>query len=163
MSDPAMTGLKGRPHTDPVSAADSGWLLALASLVAESTGQPARRLVVASRWSGGWRAETTQPSEVRWGRSLHAVDREVRNLLTTATADYQFHTGNADLDRLVAQVRTSRRAAHVLQAQAQQLTTQVLALPHDASRRDLAILLDLSHQRIDQLIHNTERSDWKGP
>jgi len=46
-----------------------------------------------------------------------------------------------------------------LQAQAQQLTTQILALPHNASRRDLAMLLDLSYQRVDQLIHRTERGD----
>jgi len=62
--DPGTTGLKGGPATDPMSAADCGWLLALASLIAESTRQPAQRLVVASRWSGGWRAEITEPSEV---------------------------------------------------------------------------------------------------
>ncbi len=69
-----------------------------------------------------------------------------------AQEDYDFHTGNAELDRLVAGVRAARRATQVAEARARCLTEKVIMLGPGLSVRDLGVLLDLSHQRVHQLL-----------
>jgi hypothetical protein len=72
--------------------------------------------------------------------------------------DYEFHTGDAVLDRLIVDARKSRLQAQLTEVEARQATRQLLAhAVHraDLSIRDLAIMLGLSHQRIHQLRHGT--------
>jgi hypothetical protein len=104
-----------------------------------------------------WRAELVEPRVVRRSRTLHALDRQVRKVLGPGWVDYQFRTGDAELDRLVAGVRTARRAAQVAEELARELTEQVLEQARGLSRRELAVLLDLSHQRVHQLVRRTDQ------
>ena len=85
-------------------------------------------------------------------RSLVTLDRRVRDLLGTNAVDYQFRTGDAELDRLVMQVRAARDAARRNEEQARRLIGLALRLPNSGSGGDLAVLLGLSHQRIRQLM-----------
>jgi hypothetical protein len=81
-----------------------------------------------------------------------AVDRQVRELLGTDAIDYQFHTGDVELDRLVMCIRAARATAQQHEERARRLTEQALQLPSGGTVRDLALLLGLSHQRIHQLM-----------
>jgi hypothetical protein len=71
--------------------------------------------------------------------------------------DYQFRTGDTELDRFVTGVRAARRAAQVAEERARELTEQVLEHAVGYSRRELAVLLDLSHQRVHQLVRRTDQ------
>src|SRR2546430_1701564 len=85
-------------------------------------------------------------------RRLVTLDQQVRDLLGTNDVDYQFHTGDGELDRLVMHIRSARLAAQRHEDRARRLTGQALALPGGGSIRDLALLLGLSHQRVHQLL-----------
>ena len=119
-------------------------------------------VVMVSRTPGGWVAEVAALGVQRTARSLVALDRRVRELLGTDAVDYQFHTGDAELDRLVMHVRTAREAAQRNQERARRLTGQALRLPSGGSGRDLAWLLGLSHQRIHQLIRSLGPGGCRG-
>jgi hypothetical protein len=108
-------------------------------------------LVMVSREARGWRAEVVAVGVVRRARSLTTLDRAIRELLGTSSVDYHFHTGDAELDRLVMHIRAARAAARRYDERAQRLTTRALRLPSGGSGRDLSILLSLSYQRIHQL------------
>ena len=107
--------------------------------------------VVVSREGGSWRAEIPDLRVQRRARTLSALDRRVREQLGPGWVDYRFQTGDAALDRLVAGVRASRRAAELAEQRARRLTEQAIALGTGLSQRDLGILLQLSHQRVHQL------------
>ena len=119
-------------------------------------------VVMVSRTPGGWVAEVAALGVQRTARSLVALDRRVRELLGTDAVDYQFHTGDAELDRLVMHVRAAREAAQRNQERARRLTGQALRLPSGGSGRDLAWLLGLSHQRIHQLIRSLGPGGCRG-
>jgi len=119
-------------------------------------------VVMVSRTPGGWVAEVAALGVERTARSLVALDRRVRELLGTDAVDYQFHTGDAELDRLVMHVRAAREAAQRNQERARRLTGQALRLPSGGSGRDLAWLLGLSHQRIHQLIRSLGPGGCRG-
>jgi hypothetical protein len=72
--------------------------------------------------------------------------------------DYDFHTGDAELDRLVAAVRAARRAAHVAEERARGLTDRVIVRAPGLSVRDLGVLLELSYQRVHQLLQQASQS-----
>jgi hypothetical protein len=110
-------------------------------------------VVMVTRTGKGWRAEVVALGVVRKARSLHGLHRQVHELLGTEAVDYEFRTGDAELDRLVRQVRLARAAIQLQEQRAQKLTGQVLTLPNGGSVRDLGILLGLSHQRVHQLLH----------
>ena len=71
---------------------------------------------------------------------------------SAASIEYQFNTGDAELDRLVIQIRAARLAAQRLEARVQHLTSRVLILPSGGSVRDLALLVGLSHQSVHRLM-----------
>jgi len=119
-------------------------------------------VVMVSRAPRGWVAEVAALGVERTARSLVALDRRVRELLGTDAVDYQFHTGDAELDRLVMHVRAAREAAQRNQERARRLTGQALRLPSGGSGRDLAWLLGLSHQRIHQLIRSLGPGGCRG-
>ena len=119
---------------------------------------PARPMVIATRTGHGWRAEIVDLGVIRRARGLSTVDRQVRAILGPIIPNYQFHTGNRELDLLVAKTRSARLAARTFEDQVRLLTNRVLALPHDQSIRDLGVLLGLSHQRIHQQMHRVGRT-----
>ena len=65
--------------------------------------------------------------------------------------DLQFRTGDHVLDGLIAGVRVSRRTARTAQEQVRELTARVMARATGLTSRDLAVLLEVSHQRVHQL------------
>jgi hypothetical protein len=117
--------------------------------------------VVVRRDKRGWLAEAAALGVVQ-ARTLHTVVRLARDLVVGSglvtgsgaadSIEYQFHTGDAELDRLVIQIRAARLAAQRLQARAQRLTGRVLTLPSGGSVRDLALLVGLSHQSVHRLM-----------
>ena len=116
--------------------------------------------VLVSRDGNGWRAEIAGLSALsaqRWARTLHTLDRRVRELVGSGWVDYDFHTGNAELDRLVAGVRMARRTVQVAEDRARCLTGRVIMLAPGLSVRDLGVLLDLSHQRVHQLLQQANQ------
>src|SRR5438067_717913 len=109
-------------------------------------------VVVVNRKPGGWVAEVAALGLQRSARSLVTLDRRIRELLGTDAVDYQFHTGDTELDRLVMHIRAARAAAQRYDERAHQLTEQALQLPKGGTVRDLGLLLGLSHGRIHQLM-----------
>jgi hypothetical protein len=108
-------------------------------------------LVVVRREGRWWLAEAATLGVVRT-RSLHSAVRRAQQLVGDAPVHYQFHTGDAELDRLVIQIRAARMAAQRLEARAKRLTGKVLRLPSGGSVRDVALLVGLSYQRVHQLM-----------
>lgn len=122
--------------------------------------------VLVSRDGNGWRAEIAGLSALsaqRRARTLHTLDRRVRELVGSGWVDYDFHTGNAELDRLVAGVRTARRTVQVAEDRARCLTGKVIMLAPGLSVRDLGVLLDLSHQRVHQLLQQANPQQTNQP
>ena len=109
-------------------------------------------VVMVSREVGGWIAEVAALGVLRRARRLVALDVQVRELLGTGDVDYQFHTGDAELDRLILRIRAARAASQLHERRAQRLTGRALALPSGGTVRDLGLLLGLSHQRVHQLL-----------
>jgi hypothetical protein len=66
--------------------------------------------------------------------------------------DYQFHTGDVALDRLVSGIRVVRETMRRSEERAQRLIEQALRLPSGGTVRDLGFLLGLSYQRVHQLL-----------
>ena len=108
--------------------------------------------VVVTRDGRGWRAEIAERATARRARTLYALDRRVRELLGSGWVEYDFHTGDGTVDRLVAGVRAARRAALAADDRARCLTEKVIVLAPGLSVRDLGVLLELSHQRVHQLL-----------
>jgi hypothetical protein len=111
--------------------------------------------VIVSRDGKSWHAEIADLSTHRRGRTLYALDRRVRELVPSGWVDYDFHLGASTLDRLVAGVRAARHAAIVADDRARCLTERVIALAPGLSVRDLGVLLDLSHQRVHQILRRS--------
>src|SRR2546429_6893808 len=93
-------------------------------------------VVMVSREVGGWIAEVAAVGVLRRARRLVALDVQVRELLGTGDVDYQFHTGDAELDRLVLRIRAARAASQLHERRAQRLTGRALALPSGGTVRD---------------------------
>lgn len=108
--------------------------------------------MVVTRDGHGWRAEIVDRHAYRRGRTLYAMDRRVRELLPPGWVEYDFHTGDDTLDRLIAGVRAARRAALVAEDRANGLTRRLIQVAPGLSIRDLGVLLELSHQRVHQLL-----------
>jgi hypothetical protein len=108
--------------------------------------------VLVLREERGWRAEIPELRRMHRARTLFTLDRRVRETLGSGWVDYRFRTGDPMLDELVAGVRAERRAAVLAEEQARELTGQVLRRAAGLSSRDLGVLLELSHQRVHQLL-----------
>jgi hypothetical protein len=115
--------------------------------------------VLVLREDRGWRAEIPELRQLHRARTLYALDQRVRELLGPGWVDYRFRTGDPQLDELVAGVRAGRRAAAVAEEQARELTDRALDRASGLSSRDLGVLLELSHQRIHQLLKRTDPAD----
>jgi hypothetical protein len=108
-------------------------------------------MVVIVRREGRWWVAEASIGTVRT-RSLHTAVRRAQELVGDVPVHYQFHTGDAELDRLVIQIQAARAAARRHEARAKQLTGRVLMLPSGGSVRDVGLLVGLSYQRVHQLM-----------
>jgi hypothetical protein len=109
--------------------------------------------ITVTRVDQHWHAHIADYDMNRQARTLYQLDRWVRFTFGPGWIDYRFHIGDADLDQLITEARQARRRARTADEQARRLTLQALVATHQArlSGRDLAVLLGMSHQRIQQL------------
>jgi hypothetical protein len=124
--------------------------------------------VVVTREGDGWLAVIPElPGAHTDARSLRSLDGYVREVVALVedlpdgaesqlVLDYEFHTGDEEVDALVAEARYARHQAEAEQRRASELTmralTRLVERRPSLSRRDTAALLDISHQRVQQLI-----------
>jgi hypothetical protein len=122
-----------------------------------ATIQPAQ--IIVTRIDRRWQAEVTDLDLAYEVRALFQLDRWVRYRFGPGWINYRFRTGDPHLDRLVTAAREKRRAARHIDERVRRLTLQVLAATAGDrfSGRDLAVLLGMSHQRVQQL--QRERRD----
>lgn len=124
--------------------------------------EPSCQVVVIVRREGRWWLAQAPTIGVVRTRSLHSAVRRARQLVGEAPVHCQFHTGDAELDRLVIQIQAARAAAQQHEARAKRLTGRVLRLPSSGSVRDVALLVGLSHQRVHQLMQQGGDSEPSG-
>jgi hypothetical protein len=121
--------------------------------------------VVVSRDDGHWLADVPELQGAHtYARSLPTLDQAVREVIVLAAdlpdgampelvIDYDYHTGDPDLDSTAVEVRRLRREADELSAAAAVRTGQaaVKLVARGLSVRDAAALLGISPQRVSQL------------
>jgi hypothetical protein len=121
--------------------------------------------VVVTREDGQWLADVPELQGAHtFARSLPALDQAAREVIVLAAdlpdevmpellIDYDYHTGDQELDRTAAEVRQLRQQASELAASAAARTGQAAAdlVARGLSVRDAAALLGISPQRVSQL------------
>jgi len=121
--------------------------------------------VVVTREDGHWLADVPELEGAHtYARSLPALDQAVREVIVLAAdlpdeampdlaLDYDYHTGDPELDTTALEVRRLRRQAGELAATATARTSQAAAqlAARGLSVRDIAALLGISPQRVSQL------------
>ena len=121
--------------------------------------------VVVTREGGQWLADVPELQGAHtYARSLPSLDQAVREVVVLAAdlpdeampeliLDYDYHTGDPELDATALEVRRLRRQADDLAAAATARTGQVAAqlVARGLSVRDVAALLGISPQRVSQL------------
>jgi hypothetical protein len=121
--------------------------------------------VVVSRDDGHWLADVPELQGAHtYARSLPTLDQAVREVIVLAAdlpdgampelvIDYDYHTGDPELDSTAVEVRRLRRQADELSAAAAIRTGQaaVKLVAGGLSVRDAAALLGISPQRVSQL------------
>jgi hypothetical protein len=121
--------------------------------------------VVVTREDGQWLADVPELQGAHiYARSLPSLDQAVREAVVLAVGlpdeampdlvlDYDYHTGDPDLDATALEVRRLRRQADELAAAAAARTGQAAAqlVARGLSVRDVAALLGISPQRVSQL------------
>jgi hypothetical protein len=121
--------------------------------------------VVVTREDGHWLADVPDLQGAHaYARSLPSLDQAVREVVVLAAdlpdeampelvLDYDYHTGDPELDATALQVRNLRRQADDLAAIAAVRTSRVATqlVAHGLSMRDVAALLGISPQRVSQL------------
>ena len=119
--------------------------------VAPGGAQPVQ--VIVTRIDRYWHTELPDLDLAYQVRTLFQLDRWVRYKFGPGWIDYRFRTGDTHLDGLITRAREARRAARLADERARRLTLQVLAAADQPwlSGRELAVLLAISHQRVQQL------------
>lgn len=126
--------------------------------------EPPYRVVV-TREDGQWLADVPELQGAHtYARSLPSLDQAVREVVVLAAGlpdeampdlvlDYDYRTGDPDLDAAALEVRRLRRQADELAAAAAARTGQAAAqlVARGLSVRDVAALLGISPQRVSQL------------
>jgi hypothetical protein len=121
--------------------------------------------VVATREDTHWLADVPELQGAHtYARSLPALDQSVREVIVLAAdlpdeampdlvIDYDYHTGDPELDTTTMEVRRLRREADELAATAAARTGYAAArlVARGLSVRDAAALLGISPQRVSQL------------
>jgi hypothetical protein len=118
-----------------------------------------------TREQGQWLADVPELQGAHtYARSLPTLDQAVREVIVLAAdlpdeampelvIDYDYHTGDPELDVAAVEVRRLRRQADELAATAATRTGQAAAklIAKGLSVRDAAALLGISPQRVSQL------------
>jgi hypothetical protein len=107
--------------------------------------------VLVRRTGHGWRAEIGAPGRWFEARNLSGLFARLRLLVDPATTRLMFHTGDAELDALLDEIRTAWRRADAASRTARALADRLLSRPDGLSNRDIAALIGKSHQRVAQL------------
>lgn len=121
--------------------------------------------VVVTREDSHWLADVPELQGAHtYARNLPTLDQAVREVIVLAAdlpdedmpelvIDYDYHTGDPELDSTATEVRRLRRQAGELAATATARTGQAAAklLASGLSVRDAATLLGISPQRVSQL------------
>jgi len=121
--------------------------------------------VVVTRDGGHWLADVPELQGAHtYARSLPALDQAVREVIVLAAdlpdeampelvLDYDYHTGDPELDTTALEVRRLRQEANELAAVATARTGEAAArlVARGLSVRDVASLLGISPQRVSQL------------
>src|SRR6266487_6589188 len=121
--------------------------------------------VVATREDGQWLADVPELHGAHiYARSLPSLDQAVREVVALAAdlpdeampqlvLDYDYHTGDPELDATALRVRRLRRQADDLAATAAARTSRAAAqlVARGLSVRDAAAMLGISPQRVSQL------------
>ncbi|HEY3951998.1 MAG TPA: type II toxin-antitoxin system HicB family antitoxin [Streptosporangiaceae bacterium] len=121
--------------------------------------------VLVTREDGHWLADVPELQGAHtYARSLPGLDQAVREVIVLAAdfpdeampelvIDYDYHTGDPELDITAMEVRRLRRQADELAATAATRTGQaaVALVASGLSVRDAAALLGISAQRVSQL------------
>jgi DNA-binding NarL/FixJ family response regulator len=121
--------------------------------------------VVVTREDGHWLADAPELEGAHtYARSLPALDQAVREVVVLAAGlpdeampdlvlEYDYHTGDPELDTTAFEVRRLRQQADELAAAATARTSQAAAqlAARGLSVRDIATLLGISPQRVSQL------------
>ena len=121
--------------------------------------------VVVTREDGQWLADVPELHGAHtYARSLPSLDQAVREVVVLAAdlpdeampelvLDYDYHTGDPELDATALEVRRLRRQADDLTAAATARTghAAVQLVARGLSVRDVAALLGVSPQRVSQL------------
>jgi predicted RNase H-like HicB family nuclease len=132
--------------------------------------------VVVTREDGQWLADVPELQGAHtYARSLPTLDQAVREVIVLAAdlpdetmpdllLDYDYHTGDPELDTTALEVRRLRREAAELAAAAAARTGEVAAqlVARGLSVRDVASLLGISRQRVSQLTFRTSRLGFPG-
>jgi hypothetical protein len=131
--------------------------------------------VIATREGDSWLADVSDVDGVHtWAKNLPGLDRNVREAIALADdledgaeagldLDYEYHTGSDELDYATASLRAARR--HLAREtndleHATVETARVLAGECGLSVRDVAGLLDISPQRVSQLVPGRVRKGF---
>ncbi len=117
-----------------------------------------RRTVLVRRVGDGWQAETGAPGQWVQARNLSRLFTQMRLLLDLATVRVVFHTGDAELDGLLVEIRTAWRRADTARQAAHGLADRLLSRADGLSNRDIAALIGKSHQRVAQLRQRRRRN-----
>jgi predicted RNase H-like HicB family nuclease len=121
--------------------------------------------VVVTREDNQWLADVPELQGAHtYARSLPSLEQAVREVVVLAAGlpdeampelvlDYDYHTGDSELDAVALEVRRLRRQADDLAAAATARTGQAAAqlVARGLSVRDVAALLGISPQRVSQL------------
>ena len=121
--------------------------------------------VVVTREDDQWLADVPELQGAHtYARSLPSLDQAVREVVVLAAdlpdeampelvLDYDYHTGDPELDATALEVRRLRRQADDLAATAAARTSRAAAqlVARGLSVRDVAALLGISPQRVSQL------------
>jgi DNA-binding CsgD family transcriptional regulator len=121
--------------------------------------------VVVTREDSHWLADVPDLQGAHtYARNLPALDQAVREVIVLAAdlpdeampelvIDYDYHTGDPELDTTAVEVRRLRRQAYELAATAAAQTEQaaIRLVARGLSVRDAAALLGISPQRVSQL------------
>jgi len=124
-----------------------------------------RYRVVVTREDGHWLADVPGLEGAHtYARSLPALDHAIREVVVLAAGlpdeampglvlEYDYQTGDPELDTTALEVRRLRREADEVAAAATARTAQVAAqlAARGMSVRDIAALLGISPQRVSQL------------
>lgn len=123
--------------------------------------------VVVTREDEVWLADVPELDGAHtYSRTLAGLDRAVREVIVLAAdrpdddipqlrLDYEYRTGDSDIDTTAAEVRTLRAQADQLAAAVSSRTgtTAAMLVARGFSVRDIAAILGVSPQRVSQLTH----------